>query len=131
MGRQTPCVRPSTAPLAAGAYRSFYATRLTSRPLAIVASPKPAPLMTDSASVAATQPVDEVRWYFQAMEYFALILNRTYTVMVTDRMLCGAYVRGPIPSPPFASREWHDPDFYVGQRVYRYAGLHVESREFR
>ena len=77
------------------------------------------------------QAPDEVRWYFQAMEYFALILNRTYTVMVTDRMLCGAYVHGPLPSPPLPTRDWHDPEFYVGQQVHRYEGLHVESPEFR
>jgi hypothetical protein len=86
---------------------------------------------TESSPVVPEQPADdEVRWYFQGMEYFALILNRTFTVMITDRMLCGAYVLGPIPSPPIPGSEWRDPDFYVGARVRRYAGLNVESPEF-
>ena len=87
--------------------------------------------MSDAEPTRAIDAPNEVRWHFQAMEYFALILNRTYTVMVTDRMLCGAYVHGPIPSPPIATRDWQNPDFYVGARVYRYEGINVESPEFR
>ena len=38
--------------------------------------------------------------WFVAMQYYALVLNRTYKVFVTDAMLCGAKVRGLTASPP-------------------------------
>lgn len=43
-----------------------------------------------------------LRW-FVAMEYYALILNRTYKVYVADRMIAGAKIRGLTASPPFPS----------------------------
>lgn len=88
--------------------------------------------MTGSdVSPGAPDRDDEVKWYFQAMEYYALILNRTYTVMITERMLCGAFVHGVIAAPPIPTPDWRDPNFYVSSRVERYAGVHVESPAFK
>ena len=71
------------------------------------------------------------QWTFVALEYYALILNRTYKVFVTDDHLCGAIVRGPLPSPVGSLDAWYDPDFYPRERLLRrYAGLDVHSRDF-
>jgi hypothetical protein len=73
---------------------------------------------------------NEVLWQFVAMEYFAFILNRTFAIAVTDRMLCGAYVHGPIPSPPLVTHDWLDPHFYFTGRLEQYARVNVQSPEF-
>jgi hypothetical protein len=52
--------------------------------------------------------------WFVAMEYYALMLNRTYKVFVADRMLCGANVRGLVASPPSASSEMIGADYWAG-----------------
>jgi len=73
---------------------------------------------------------NEVLWQFVAMEYFALILNRTFAIAVTERMVCGAYVHGPIPSPHVPTHNWLDPNFYFSGSFEHYAGVNVESPEF-
>ena len=51
--------------------------------------------------------------WFAAMEYYALMLNRTYKVFVTDRMLCGAKVRGIVLKPHSASQEMMNQTYWV------------------
>jgi hypothetical protein len=48
--------------------------------------------------------------YFMAMQYYALMLNRTYKVFVTDKMLCGAKVLGLVASPPAPRTDQLDSD---------------------
>ena len=38
-------------------------------------------------------------WSFVALEYYALVLNRTFKVFVTDQLLCGAIARGWLAAP--------------------------------
>jgi len=65
------------------------------------------------------------------MEYYWLILNRTYLVFVTDGMIAGAKVRGLIAAPFSPGPEWSDPQFYPRPRlVAKYAGTNVESTQF-
>jgi len=56
-------------------------------------------------------------WNFIAMQYYGLILNRTYRVYVTDLYLCAARVRGLLASPLAPNEEWYDPEFYVHQSL--------------
>jgi hypothetical protein len=51
--------------------------------------------------------------WFAAMEYYALILNRTYRVFIADGMLCGASVRGLVASPPSASPDMDDQTYWT------------------
>jgi hypothetical protein len=51
--------------------------------------------------------------WFAAMEYYALILNRTYKVFVTDQMLVGTTVRGLVINPPVATSSMLDQEFWV------------------
>lgn len=70
-------------------------------------------------------------WSFVALEYYALILNRTYKVFVTEGLVAGAIVRGWLPSPPLPTDAWFDPDFYPRERILRrYEGIDVPSHDF-
>ena len=70
-------------------------------------------------------------WSFVALEYYALMLNRTYKVFVTDRLLCGAIVRGWLAAPILPGAQWYDPEFYPRERILRrYTGIDVSSPEF-
>ena len=71
------------------------------------------------------------QWSFVALEYYALVLNRTYKIFVTDDLLCGAIVRGWLASPVVRSDAWPDPDFYPRDRLLRrYTGLRVNEAAF-
>ena len=71
------------------------------------------------------------QWSFVALEYYAFILNRTYKIFVTEELVCGAIVRGLLPSPPIASAPWYDPNFYPRQRILRrYDNVDVSSDAF-
>ena len=56
-------------------------------------------------------------WNFIAMQYYGLLLNRTYRVYVTDLYLCAAKVSGLLASPRSVSEKWYDPEFYVKQSL--------------
>jgi hypothetical protein len=71
-------------------------------------TPEP-PYDAPTGNGAAT---DEPTW-FAAMEYYALILNRTYKVFLTDRMLVGAAVRGVVISPPVVPSSALNQEFWV------------------
>ena len=69
--------------------------------------------------------------WFAAMEYYALILNRTYKVFITDQMLCGAKVRGLVSNPWVVPPEMLDQEFWVRtQTAQIYDSLDVTSAEF-
>jgi hypothetical protein len=55
--------------------------------------------------------------WFAAMEYYALILNRTYKVFVTDQMLVGATVRGLVISPPVVASSMLNQEFWVRTQI--------------
>lgn len=86
---------------------------------------------TEQAVAAAIPAGAADRWHFVAMEYCHGILNRTYLVCVTDRMICGAKVRGPLAQPMLVTERWQDPNFYPKPRaVKRVADVNVEGPEF-
>jgi hypothetical protein len=73
--------------------------------------------------------LDAAPW-FAAMEYYALILNRTYKVFVTDRMLCGAKVGGLLSSPRVVPQQMFDQEFWVRTQAARiYDSLDVTSEK--
>jgi len=53
------------------------------------------------------------RPYFIAMQYYALVLNRTYKVFEADTMLSGAVVNGLVASPLGASDEALEPEYWA------------------
>ncbi len=70
-------------------------------------------------------------WSFIAMQYYWLIINRTFEVLVTRSKICGARVRGVIASPEGAEPQQHDPQQYVSARLRRrYDSVDVEAPEF-
>jgi hypothetical protein len=69
--------------------------------------------------------------WFAAMEYFGLILNRTYKVFVTDQMVSGAKVSGLVSSPRVVEPSMFDEGFWVRTPAARqYDHLDVTSQEF-
>jgi len=79
------------------------------------------------APTGSGDATDEPTW-FAAMEYYALILNRTYKVFVTDQMLVGTTVRGLAISPPVATSSMLNQDFWVlTQTAERYERIDLTS----
>jgi hypothetical protein len=65
------------------------------------------------------------------MQYYWVMLNRTFEVFVTDTKLCAARVGGQVASPIFVDERLKDPQFYVRPRLLsRYDGIDPESLEF-
>lgn len=70
---------------------------------------------------------DNPTW-FAAMEYYALILNRTYKVSVTDQMLVGATVRGLVISPLVVTSSMLTQEFWVRtQTAKKYERIDLTS----
>ena len=69
--------------------------------------------------VPATPSENHGEWSFIAMQYYWLIVNRTFEVFVTRTMICGARVRGVIASPEGTEPQQHDPHQYVSARLRR------------
>jgi hypothetical protein len=68
---------------------------------------------------------------FVAMQYYWLMLNRTFEVFITDSKLCAARVGGLIASPASVDERWKNPRFYVKPKLRaRYEGIDPESPEF-
>jgi heat shock protein HtpX len=88
--------------------------------------------VAQTEDVAAAPAPATRAWTFVAMEFYGMVLNRVYRVIVTDRKICGARVRGTMSSPFFEpSESWQDPDFYPSPELeQRYANIDVESSEF-
>ena len=73
--------------------------------------------------------------FFLAMEYYNLILNRSFAVFVTKQMICGAKVIGvaaaPIRSYSNYALAWHDPRNFITEKTIRqYEGIAPESPGF-
>jgi len=69
--------------------------------------------------------------WFPAMQYYALILNRTYKVFIADSMLCGAKVVGLVASPVAPSPDMLDPTYWAATLpATLYDRLDVTSRTF-
>jgi hypothetical protein len=72
---------------------------------------------------------DDPAW-FAAMEYYALILNRTYKVFVTDQMVVGVTVRGLVISPLFPASSMLSQEFWVRtQAAKRYESIDLTSEK--
>ena len=70
-------------------------------------------------------------WHFVALEYCYGILNRTYIVFVTERMICAAKVRGVLAAPVILTERWRDPYFYPRPRlVANCVAVDLESPTF-
>ena len=70
-------------------------------------------------------------WSFVAMQYYWVMLNRTFEVFVTDTKICAARVGGLIASPTFVDEKYKEPRFYVRPRLRaRYDGVDPDSSEF-
>jgi hypothetical protein len=70
-------------------------------------------------------------WGFVALSYHSLILNRTFLVLVSDRVVAGAVVRGVMGSPELAGPELLNPLSYPKPKLLqRYAGLDIHSDAF-
>jgi hypothetical protein len=70
-------------------------------------------------------------WGFVAMSYHSLILNRTYLVLVSDRVVAGAVVRGVMGSPQLSGPELLNPLHYPNPKLLqRYARLDIHSDAF-
>src|SRR6266404_1661061 len=81
--------------------------------------------------IHATMPESGIEWSFIAMQYYWLIMNRTFEVFVTGSMICGARVRGVIASPEGTEPQQHDPLQYVSARLRRrYDTVDVEAPAF-
>jgi hypothetical protein len=51
---------------------------------------------------------------FIAMEYYGLILNRTYFIAAARESISGVKVGGLVVNPPMARQEWFNPRHYLG-----------------
>jgi hypothetical protein len=60
---------------------------------------------------------DDSTWRFVAMEYHAVIPNRTFAVTVTSTQVCGARVRGLPTSPSQSEPEYGDPELHQAVRL--------------
>ena len=65
-------------------------------------------------------PINITSVAFIAMEYWAILLNRTFLVFVWDRYLWGIKVKGIVmaPLPPFEKR-WHHLGYFLTDKFFR------------
>jgi hypothetical protein len=116
-------------PFVPGPVALFGRTQILSlmRPRAL--SEGSAPESLDDAQTGNGDARNDLTW-FAAMEYYALILNRTYKVFVTDQMLVGATVRGLVISPLFPASSMLSQEFWVRtQAAKRYEGIDLTSAQ--
>lgn len=70
---------------------------------------------------------------FLAMEYYGLILNRTFAISATNTMVSGAKMFGVVGSPRSALGiyKWQDPRNFIDRKTQdKYRGVSPESPEF-
>ena len=70
---------------------------------------------------------------FLAMEYYALILNRSFAVIVTNNVICGAKVFGTVSAPmtPIGIHKWRDPTNFISRKtIEKYHSVDPESPAF-
>lgn len=71
-------------------------------------------------------------WNFVALQYCYGISNRSYIVFITNNMICGAKVRGPLAAPGVVTDRWQDPYFYPRpDAVIKYTGIALEAPRFK
>jgi hypothetical protein len=88
---------------------------------------------------------EHILFQFVAMEYYFLILNRSFLILLTDEMICGAKVNGIVSVSPehynmrksaYAESkaikgDLFDPISYVKQEyINKLVGINIESKEF-
>ena len=67
-------------------------------------------------------------WGFVALEYYALVLNRLWVLLITNDSFVAVNAGGPIAAPLVVSEAWHDPFSYVSdRRIRRYEFLASQS----
>ncbi len=65
------------------------------------------------------------------MQYYALILNRTYRVYITKRMLCGGKVAGLVASPRRSTDAMQNPNYWSRSRIdHAYERMDKSSKDF-
>ena len=72
-------------------------------------------------------------WSFVAMCYYALILNRTFRIWVTDKYIFGSHVGNAIATPHYDVdlTAWQNPEYYVSKRMEKqYEAIDLESETF-
>lgn len=85
---------------------------------------------SDAAGGNSDATEDDPPW-FAAMEYYALILNRTYKIFAMDQMLVGATVRGLVISPPVTTSSMSNQEFWARtQAAKRYERVDLTSAKF-
>ncbi len=72
---------------------------------------------------------------FVALRYYAIILNRTFRIFVTDKYILGAKVGNLLASPggilENIESEWQDKEFYVNHQLdNKYSKINSESPKF-
>jgi len=73
--------------------------------------------------------------FFIAMEYYNLILNRTYGIFATKQMICGAKIIGVAAAPTNSygtyALMWRDPRNFIAEKTIRkYEGIDLQKPEF-
>ena len=67
-------------------------------------------------------------WGFVALEYYALVLNRVWMLLITSNSFVAVNAGGPIAAPLVLSETWYDPLSYVSdRRMRRYEFLAAQS----
>jgi hypothetical protein len=70
---------------------------------------------------------------FLAMEYYAIIMNRTFAISATKTMISGAKAFGAVGSPRsgLGIYRWRDPRNFIGRKTLdKYKGVNPESPDF-
>lgn len=84
----------------------------------------------ESESPAISDP----HWSFIAMQYYALILNRTYKVWVTEKYICAGRVEHAIASPPSylsVGPQWQNAQNYSEPEFEKkYSNIDITSDAF-
>lgn len=74
-----------------------------------------------------------VRVSFIAMEYYAIILNRSFAVVAGNKMLCGAKAIGLVASPRdgYGIYLWRNPGNFISPKtIAKYQRIDPESAQF-
>lgn len=103
------------------------AITIGARHIAAGSSPQPKMETTDFApNSGANMP------WFAAMQYYALMLNRTYKVFLADTMISGAVVRGIVANPATISPTLEDQAYWANTLAATlYEKIDVTSPAFR
>lgn len=87
---------------------------------------------SEKAVACTISNIQYTSWSFVALQYCYGISNRTYMVFVTDKMICGAKVRGVLPAPIKITERWNDPFFYPRPEVVaKYSSVNIEAPQFK